>query len=214
MNKRIRVTVALILEIVILLVIVLVKKSCNKQEIYYAKDFGFSDMESTHDEDADGVDDYHDIMKGARRYVETNPPYKSNYYEGGYPTDGYGVCTDVIWHAFDSAGYNLKDMVDRDIADNLQSYTTIERPDPNIDFRRVVNLKIFFDRHATSLSTSFDSKEEWQPGDIVVFESHIAVCSDKRNKDGIPFIIHAGVKSAREKNEIDNYNIVGHYRWK
>ena len=92
-------------------------------------------------------------------------------------------------------------------------YTTISEPDPNIDFRRVVNLKIFFDRHAQSLSVDFENPMDWMPGDIVVFETHIAICSDKRNEDGIPFIIHAGVKSAREKNEIGNYKIVGHYRW-
>ncbi len=213
MKKTTWARIVLIAEILILGSIILVKKSYNSKEVYYAKDFGMSDIISTNDGDADGIDDYTDIMLSARAYIATNPPYESKYYEGGYPTDEYGACTDVIWRAFDGSGYNLKNMVDKDIAGNLEAYTTIEEPDPNIDFRRVVNLKIFFDRKAVSLPTDFDNPQEWQPGDIVVFESHIAICSDKRNKDGIPFIIHAGVKSAREKNEIRNYKIVGHYRW-
>ena len=213
MKKTTWARIVLIAEILILGSIILVKKSYNSKEVYYAKDFGMSDIISTNDGDADAIDDYTDIMLSARAYIATNPPYESKYYEGGYPTDEYGACTDVIWRAFDGSGYNLKNMVDKDIAGNLEAYTTIEEPDPNIDFRRVVNLKIFFDRKAVSLPTDFDNPQEWQPGDIVVFESHIAICSDKRNKDGIPFIIHAGVKSAREKNEIRNYKIVGHYRW-
>lgn len=213
MKKTTWARIVLIAEILILGSIILVKKSYNSKEVYYAKDFGMSDIISTNDGDADGIDDYTDIMLSARAYIATNPPYESKYYEGGYPTDEYGACTDVIWRAFDGSGYNLKNMVDKDIAGNLEAYNTIEEPDPNIDFRRVVNLKIFFDRKAVSLPTDFDNPQEWQPGDIVVFESHIAICSDKRNKDSIPFIIHAGVKSAREKNEIRNYKIVGHYRW-
>lgn len=213
MKKTTWARIVLVAEILILGSIILVKKSCNSKEVYYAKDFGMSDIISTNDGDADGIDDYTDIMLSARAYIATNPPYESKYYEGGYPTDEYGVCTDVIWKAFDGSGYNLKNMVDKDIAENLEAYTTIDEPDPNIDFRRVVNLKIFFDRKAISLPTDFDNPQDWQPGDIVVFESHIAICSDKRNQDGIPFIIHAGVKSAREKNEIRNYKIVGHYRW-
>ena len=213
MKKTTMVKIALVVEIVVLLLIIMVKKSCNRQEVFYAEDFGFTDLVSSTDKDADGIDDFKDMMLAARTYVETNPPYKSEYYEGGYPTDGYGVCTDVIWHAFKDCGYDLKTMVDQDIAVNKQAYETIEEPDPNIDFRRVKNLKIFFDRKAVSLPIHFKNPQEWQPGDIVVFESHIAICSDKRNKKGIPFIIHAGVKSAREKNEIENYKIVGHYRW-
>lgn len=87
------------------------------------------------------------------------------------------------------------------------------KSEPNIDFRWVRNLKIFFDRNAEIIATELTNPEEWQAGDIVVFSNHIAVCSDKRNKDGYPFIIHHDGLGAREKNEIGNYTIVGHYRW-
>lgn len=198
----------------------------NSQKVYTAKELGITDIttestenadipeiESLTDADQDGINDYRDIMEGARAYVNTKPDYKSEYYEGGYPTDGKGVCTDVIWEAFQAAGYDLKALVDEDIKENLGAYEEIDTPDPNIDFRRVKNLRIFFERNATSLSIDFSNPEDWQPGDIVVFTKHIAICSDKRNKDGIPFIIHHDSLGAREANDMDTYKVVGHFRW-
>ncbi|WP_271715995.1 DUF1287 domain-containing protein [Anaeromicropila herbilytica] len=180
---------------------------------FTATELHIKEIKSSHDEDKDGIDDYTDLFEGAKSYITTKPIYKSAYYEGGYPKKGYGVCTDVIWNAFENAGYHLKDMVDKDIKENLDSYNMIDKPDPNIDFRRVKNLKVFFDRNAEILTTDFSNPEEWQAGDIVVFTKHIAICSDKRNKDGIPFIIHHNGSGAKEANNIDNYEIVGHYRW-
>ena len=58
---------------------------------YTAEDLGLTELSSTIDADGDGIDDWHDIMLGARSYIEADPSYKSRYYEGGYPDDGYGV---------------------------------------------------------------------------------------------------------------------------
>jgi uncharacterized protein YijF (DUF1287 family) len=186
----------------------------GSQKAYSAKELGITEKESSIDMDKDGIDDYRDIMLGARAYVESKPEYKSKYYEGGYPDDNYGVCTDVIWHALKEAGYNLKEMVDEDIASNQAQYPSIEKPDPNIDFRRVVNLNVFLERNTTKLTNEFANSEEWQAGDIIVFKKHIAICSDKRNANGIPFLIHFDSKGAREANDIGKYKVVGHYRWK
>ena len=43
----------------------------------------------------------------------------------------------------------------------------------NIDFRRVKNLKIYFEHTAISLTTDVNDIEQWQGGDIVVFKNHI-----------------------------------------
>jgi uncharacterized protein YijF (DUF1287 family) len=185
----------------------------NSERYYTASELNIPEIKSKNDKNNNGVDDYTDIMLGARKFVESNPAYKSDYIVGGYPPEGTGVCTDVVAKGFENAGYNLKDMVDKDIAENLSKYTTIKEPDPNIDYRRVKNLKIFFDRKAQSLPTSFDNPADWQAGDIVVFTTHIAVCSDRRNKDGIPYIIHHDTGGAREANNIHDMPIVGHYRW-
>ena len=178
---------------------------------YTASELGLTELCSPLDADGDKIDDWHDIMLGARTYIETDPSYKSRYYEGGYPDDGYGVCTDVVWQGFAAAGYDLKSLVDSHIAENPELYP--DEADPNIDFRRVKNLSIFFEQTAQSLTIDTSYPEEWQPGDIVVYENHIAVCSDKRNRDGLPFIIHHGPLGAREADQLESKDIIGHYRW-
>ena len=213
--KRIKLIILLFILLFFILIItffVYIDPKLYSQKVYTTEELGITVVVSDYDVDGDGIDDYTDILQGARQYIATNPKYESKYYNGGYPDDGCGVCTDVIWKAYQSAGYNLKSMVDEDIRNNLKVYSTIVIPEPNIDFRRVKTLKIFFDRNAESLSTDFSNPDEWQAGDIVIFLNHIAICSDKRNSDGIPFIIHHDGLGAREVNEIENYTIVGHYR--
>ena len=83
---------------------------------------------------------------------------------GGYPPDNEGVCSDVIWRAFENAGYNLKEMIDEDIKNNLDDYPRVNgTPDTNIDFRRVPNLKVFFEKYAMKLTEDINIIEEWQP---------------------------------------------------
>ncbi len=176
------------------------------------------ELSSPLDADGDGVDDWHDMVRGARDYIATQPVYNAyGYYLGGYPDDDTGVCTDVIWQAFRAAGYDLKALVDADVEAHPEWYGGIEWPEPDIDFRRVVNLDDFFAHHALSLTCSLDEPAEWQPGDIVVFgdREHIAVCSDHRRIDGIPWIIHHGSEEegAAEVNAMNRHPIWAHYRW-
>ena len=192
--------------------------------IFYAKDFGFEDIKSSTDFDNDGIDDYSDIVEGARIEAENKPQYKDAYYQGGYPPDTEGVCSDVIWRALKNAGYSLKDMVDKDIKENLDMYPRVAgKPDPNIDFRRVKNLKVFFEKNHISLTIDLSKVEEWMPGDIVIFQTdskdHIGIISDKRNKNGLPYIIHNAGQPNREEDGLEFYNkyawpITGHYRLK
>ena len=187
---------------------------------YNANDFNIATITSQTDYDNDGIDDYTDILQGARIEAENKPTYKSVYYAGGYPPDNEGVCTDVIWRALKNAGYSLKDIIDEDIKNNVSAYPRVEgKPDPNIDFRRVPNLKIYFERNHITLTKDLTQIAEWQPGDIVVFgNSHIGIISDKRNKKGIPFLIHNGGQPLREENILELYNnhnpISGHFRLK
>ena len=169
---------------------------------------------SSVDKDEDGVDDQVDILEGALAYVATHPIYESRYYNTGYPDDGYGVCTDVVANALKSAGYDLMELIDQDIRKNPKTYG-IEQPDKNIDFRRVSNQRVYFERHAVSLTTDITKTDQWQGGDIVVFKKHIGIVSDRRNKYGIPFVIHHNT-STKDNYEQDilgkRTDIVGHYR--
>lgn len=192
----------------------------KNKNVYYAKDFDIKTVISKTDYDNDGIDDYTDILQGAKIEAENKPTYKSAYYSGGYPPDNEGVCTDVIWRALKNAGYSLKDMVDEDIKNNVDKYPRVDgKPDSNIDFRRVPNLKVYFERNQINLTTDLSKIEEWQPGDIVVFgSSHIGIISDKRNKKGIPYLLHNGGQPLREEDILEVYNkyepITGHYRMK
>lgn len=181
---------------------------------YTNKDFNIKTYISSVDKDKDGINDQTDILNNVRKYIETKPKYKSKYYATGYPNDEYGVCTDVVAFGLKDAGYDLMELVDEDIRNNRSLYD-IEKVDSNIDFRRVRNLKIYFKRHTISLTTDINKIEEWQGGDIIIFDKHIGIVSDKRNKKGISFIIHNANPYQRfyEEDILENRNdIVGHYR--
>ncbi len=219
-NRKVKLSI-IILIIIILLITWFIISILNyfnliPKKSYTASDFGIETIKSNIDYDNDGIDDYTDIMLGARKDAQNMPKYKSAYYAGGYPPDNEGVCTDLVWRALKNAGYSLKDLVDEDIKNNLSSYEKIEKPDPNIDFRRVYNLKVFFDRNTNKLTNNVYEIAQWQPGDIVIFEeSHIGIISDKRNKKGIPYLIHNTAQPVREEDVLERYKdiITGHYRW-
>ena len=175
------------------------------------------------DQDGDGILDLDDILEGARMEVENQPRYKSAYYNGGYPLI-MRVCTDVIWRAYKNAGYDLKELIDKDIRENTADYPRVEgRPDPNIDFRRVPNLLVFFQRFGESLTLELipndpENLKEWQGGDIVVYGAplwHIAIVSDKRRADGVPYIIHNAGPTPREEDYLLKWTspLIGHFRF-
>ncbi|MCI9540829.1 MAG: DUF1287 domain-containing protein [Lachnospiraceae bacterium] len=187
------------------------------EKSYGAEDFGIAWIQSSVDFNGNGIDDYTDILSGAKIEAKNHPRYNGAYFQGGYPPDNIGVCTDVIWRSFRHAGYNLKEMIDADILARPEAYTEIIEPDTNIDFRRVRNLKVFFDTYAQPLTLDIEEIKEWQPGDIVIFgeNEHIGIVSNRRNKKGRPYIIH----NAGQPNRDEDYmkwswlKITGHYRF-
>lgn len=182
------------------------------------------DESSKVDKNENGIADPIDIVNSARKEVEQKTVYKDVYYIGGYPPDGEGVCTDVIWRGFKGINVSIKDLIDKDIKQNINQYKGVNgNPDSNIDFRRVLNQDVFFKKNCIQLTTEFkegdiDNLKEWQPGDIIVFiegYEHIGIISDKRDEDGIPYVIHNSRPSASEVRLSWFHNpIHGHYRWK
>lgn len=184
------------------------------KKYYKASDFNISTIYSKSDYDDDNIDDYSDFVVGARRDAQKKPKYISKYYENSYPPSNEGVCTDVIWRAFKQAGFSLRDMIDQDIMNHPEDYPNIKVRDKNIDFRRVMNQKIFFEKYAEKLTLNYKNVKKWQPGDIVVFEDkHIGIISDYRNKTGIPYVIHNGGQQNREEDYLSKSKITGHYRF-
>lgn len=185
------------------------------RKTYTAADFGINTVFAETDYNTNGTDDYTDLLRGAKKDANTHPRYNGAYYEGGYPPENVGVCTDVVWRAFREAGYSLKDMVDADIQARPSAYPNIQKRDSNIDFRRVTNLRIFFAEYAQTLTTDVGNIEAWQPGDIVIFgnDKHIGIVSDKRNKNGQPYILHNGGQPSREEDYLLRAEVTAHYRF-
>ena len=207
-RKRLLIIILAVLLATILLCVIL-----RGQEILMLMRFGVFTVHSAHDADHDFIDDATDFMLSARKYIETQPIYDSTYFTGGYPPEDRGVCTDVIWRGLQGAGYDFKAMIDQDIAENPSAYPLPGgMPDINIDFRRVVNLRVYFERHWQSLTVDMTDIGQWQPGDVVVYDGHVAVVSDKRNESGYPYIIHHAGYGPFEEDALDYKPILGHYR--
>lgn len=212
MNKKIKI----IISIALLITIVILFNYYNviPSKVYTNEDFKIEKYLSNNDQDQDGIDDQSDILRNAQNYIKERPKYKSKYYDSGYSNDKYGVCTDVIAVALLNSGYDLKKLVNQDIINNPSHYN-LKTIDENIDFRRVVNLKAYFKNNALALTTNLNEIDQWQGGDIVIFENHIGIISDKRNEDGIPLLIHHKnpFQLFYEEDVLENYQkIEGHYR--
>ena len=215
MKKKILIIVTNFLIILIIVVLyALYRFNYIPHKKYTNEDFNIKTYISKTDKDNDGIDDQTDILNNVRYYIKTNPKYKSKYYATGYPNDEYGVCTDVVAFGLKGAGYDLMNLVNEHIKTNRNLYD-IDVIDKNIDFRRVQNLKVYLDNNAIALTNDINKIKEWQGGDIVVFKNHIGIVSDKRNKKGVPFIIHhANPYQRYYEEDILEYrnNIIGHYR--
>ena len=215
MNKKI-VTILLVSFLILSAIIIWLLYTLNyiPHRKYSNEVFNIKTYTSSMDKDNDGIDDQTDILNSVREYIKTNPKYKSKYYAGGYPDDEYGVCTDVVAFGLKGAGYDLMELVNEDIKNNRNNYN-IDIIDKNIDFRRVQNLKIYFENNAISLTTDAYDIENWQGGDIVIFENHIGIVSNNRNRNGVTFIIHHAnpLQKYYEEDILElREDIVGDYR--
>ncbi len=215
MKKRIIVITLISLLILFFIIIYLLYKfNYIPHKMYSNEYFNIKTYTSNIDKDNDSIDEQTDILNNVRKYIATNPKYKSKYYASGYPDDGYGVCTDVVAFGLKGAGYDLMELVNEDIKNNRNNYN-IDTIDKNIDFRRVQNLKIYFENNAISLTTDVYDIENWQGGDIVIFQNHIGIVSNNRNKDGVTFIIHHAnpFQKYYEEDILESRDdIIGHYR--
>lgn len=215
MKKRIFIIVIFIIISVILVALLYFFYTIPHKQ-YSNSYFNIETYISSVDKDNDGIDDQTDILNNVRTYIAKKPKYKSKYYETGYPDDEYGVCTDVVANGLKDAGYDLKELVNEDIINNKEKYN-IEVIDKNIDFRRVKNLDVYLKNNSISLTKDLSQIEEWQGGDIIVFKDHIGIISDKRNKKGIPLLIHHAnpLQVNYEEDVLELYGqdyIIGHYR--
>ncbi len=150
--------------------------------------------------------------------------YDASYHTLTYPNGDVsvdrGVCTDVVIRALRrSHRMDLQQLVHEDMTNHFSLYPSIwglERPDGNIDHRRVPNLRTFFQRKGWSLSVSRPAAD-YKPGDIVTSLippnlPHIMIVSDKKTLFGLPLVIHNIGGGTQEEDGLFEYPITGHYR--
>jgi uncharacterized protein len=151
-----------------------------------------------------------------------DPAYRRLGYPGGDVPNERGVCTDVIVRALRVArGIDLQKAVHEDIKANWDAYPhqrrwRLDKPDPNIDHRRVPNLMTYFSRAGYG-RTPTRAPEDYLPGDIVAWDLgrgilHIGIVSDLSTLAGTPLVIHNIGAGTREEDILFRHGIIGHYR--
>ena len=150
-----------------------------------------------------------------------DPAYVRIPYPNGDVPANTGVCTDVIIRAYRKMGIDLQKEVHEDIKNNPSKYPNIEKPDTNIDHRRVPNLARFFARHGMTLSADKNA-EDFLPGDIVWWKldgpkglNHIGLVVDKRSRGGgRPLVIHNIGGGQVIEDILFSHHIHRHYRYR
>jgi len=151
-----------------------------------------------------------------------DPSYVQLDYPGGDVPRDRGVCTDVVVRAYrDALDLDLQVLVHEDMKRNFSAYPQswgLAGPDPNIDHRRVPNLRTFFKRRGADLGP-WAGAQDFVPGDLVSQLlpgnlPHIAIVSDIVSEDGItPLVIHNIGAGARRENTLFAFEVTGHYRF-
>ncbi|TXI80367.1 MAG: DUF1287 domain-containing protein [Flavobacteriales bacterium] len=152
--------------------------------------------------------------------VGYDPAYRQLAYPGGDVDPSTGVCTDVVIRAFRALGDDLQLRVHEDMRRHFAAYPKLwglRSTDRNIDHRRVPNLQTFFTRHGHKLAIT-DRAEDYRPGDIVTWRlsnglPHIGLVSDRRNREGVPLILHNIGAGTQEQDLLFAFEITGHYRY-
>jgi hypothetical protein len=163
------------------------------------------------------------LVEAALARTKEKIAYDPAYFEIAYP-DGdippdKGVCTDVIIRSYRALGIDLQKEVHTDMAADFSAYPNrwgLDRPDTNIDHRRVPNLMAFFERKNASLPVS-ESAEDYLPGDIVIWDlgrgkTHIGIVSNFV-KNGRPLIVHNIGAGPKLEDVLFGYEIIGHYQY-
>jgi uncharacterized protein len=150
-----------------------------------------------------------------------DPSYvKIDYPNGDVPLDR-GVCADVIVRAFRKGGIDLQKEVHEDMQDAWSAYSNkwkAAAPDANIDHRRVLNLKTYFERQGKSLSVT-NNADDYLPGDVVTWDlgnglDHIGIVINARSADEKRYlVVHNVGLGARSEDVLFAWKITGRYRY-
>jgi len=156
--------------------------------------------------------------------VTYDPAYVHLAYPGGDVAADRGVCADVVIRVYRSAlGVDLQLLVHEDMTAAFATYPQhwgLDRPDRNIDHRRVPNLETFFRRQGAAIAVT-DDPADYRPGDVVAwnlrgesgFLPHIGIVTDRIGPSGRPQVVHNIGAGPRLEDVLFSWPITGHYRW-
>ncbi len=172
------------------------------------------------------------LIAAARAQIGVTLIYDPSYTRIDYPNGDigrlYGVCADVIVRAYrDALDLDLQELLHGDMKKNFAAYPAtwgLDKPDSNIDHRRVLNIETFLKRRGAQLWRNKGGvrdgaafPEPLQAGDIVTWRlsgrlPHIAFIADTGE---VPTVIHNIGWGARENalSDLSPHLPVGHYRW-
>lgn len=164
------------------------------------------------------------LVQAARSQVGVtlgyDPVYRRLDYPGGDVPLATGVCTDVLIRALRQQGLDLQKSVHEDMREHFSAYPRnwgLQRPDRNIDHRRVPNLMTWFRRQGMALKVS-DKSADYRAGDIVTWDlgrglTHIGIVSDRTSSAGVPLVLHNIGRGTQEEDILFGFAITGHYRF-
>ena len=183
LKKRIKRSVILIFTIIVFCIVILIimNRFIIKKEYYKASDFKINTIYSKIDYNNNGIDDYSDILLGAKKNIGKTVSEE-----------------EFVIYSFKYAGYNINKMIKKDKHDKEKDTLS--------------NFKEYLKRNAKRITKKINKIEEYQPGDILIFNNNIGIISDKRNKDGHPFIIYYKNKIV-EEDIMKDIDIENHYRF-
>jgi len=159
-------------------------------------------------------------LERTRIRVTYDGSYKQISYPGGDVAPDRGVCTDVVIRSYRALGIDLQKLVHEDMVSDFAAYPdrwSLEKPDANIDHRRVPNLRRFFERQGADVVVLQDGAT-YQPGDLVTWElgsfmPHIGIVVDRVGPSGNPMIVHNIGAGPKLEDRLFDYEITGHYRY-
>lgn len=153
--------------------------------------------------------------------------YDGSYYAIPYPMgdvpEDVGVCTDVVIRAYRQVGVDLQQRVHEDMSSHFDAYPSrriwgLERPDSNIDHRRVPNLQVYFRRWGERLAVS-NHAGDYLAGDIVTWMlpgnlPHIGIVTGRKSPaSSNPLVVHNIGAGPKTEDMLFSYPISGHYRY-
>lgn len=153
--------------------------------------------------------------------------YDSDYRKIDYPMGDVpaykGVCSDVIIRSYRGIDIDLQKLLHEDIKANFSAYPSkrmwgLNKPDTNIDHRRVPNLEVFFTRKG-KVKPITKNAEDYVPGDIVSWRldngrPHIGIVVNKKSGDNQHYLVMHNIGFGQVAEDVlFSWKITGHFTY-